>query len=572
MNRKEVAAALEETADLLELQGENPFKTRAYRNAARVIEGLDEDLETLVREDRLHELKGIGRSLAEKVALLTATGSFPQLEELRAAVPGGVVEMLKVPGLGPKRIALLWKKLGVTSPGELEYACRENRLVSLEGFGARSQEKILEGLERLRRYSDRFLWSRAAPEAYAIRDALASLKQVRRIEAAGSLRRCRETVGDLDLVAASSDPGPVMRAFVSGDRVESVESRGETKSTVILHSGIQVDLRVVDDAEFPFALHHFTGSRDHNIALRAWAQKRGLKMNEYGLWPQKGRAKRRIACADEEEIFRRLGLRFIPPELREDMGEIEWAAERELPALVRREDLVGVIHVHTTWSDGADTIETMARRAGELGYRYIGISDHSRSSGYAHGLDVDRLRAQKKEIDALRRKIRGIRILWGIECDILPDGSLDYDDAVLSEFDFVIAAVHSRFGLGREEQTRRILRAMDHPAVDIVAHPTGRLLLAREGYEVDLGTLIERAAERGVALELNANPHRLDLDWRWCRRARDAGVKISINPDAHSAEGLEDVAYGVGIARKGWLTAADVLNAADWEPRRKAKR
>jgi len=556
MEKREVIRILEEIALLLELQGENPFKARAYTNAARTLDGTSEDLGELVASGRIGDLPGIGEALREKLTTLVTTGKLPYYEELRAVFPPGIFELLRIPGLGPRKIRVIRENLGVSSLGELEYACHENRLVDLPGFGAKSQGKILQGIEQLKRHRERFHCDVAQREGEALLAALREHPAVVRIALAGSIRRRCETSKDVDLVASSSDPGALMAAFVSLPEAAGVVARGETKSSIRLSSGMGADLRVVSDGEFPFALHHFTGSKEHNVALRARALKQGLKMNEYGLF----RGEEPLPCRDEAEIFARLGLAPIPPEMREDRGEIEAGERGEFPRLVEWEDLQGVLHVHTCASDGSATLEEMAGAARRLGMDYLGICDHSKAARYAGGLDEGRLMEQHRSIDALNRSLEGITLLKGIEVDILADGTLDFSDTFLARFDFVVASVHSRFNLSEAEMTRRIVRAVSNPCVRILGHPTGRLLLAREPYPLDMKAVIRAAAENGVCIELNANPHRLDVDWRVIPEVKAAGLKVSINPDAHHPEGLADMRYGVGIARKGGLTREDVLN------------
>ncbi len=556
MDVRTVSAVLSDIATLLELKGDNPFKIRAYRNAAHIVDGLGDELITLVREGRLDEQQGIGAALSEKIGELVNTGRLAYYDDLRREFPPTIFELLDIPGLGPKKVRLLYQKLGIRSLGELEYACLENRLLNLDGFGEKSQANILDGIHLFKKHRGQFLYADAMQEAEKIVALLQSLPEVRRISVAGSLRRRKETVKDIDLVASSAAPAAIMERFVALPSVGEVIAHGETKSSVRLASGIQIDLRVVSDREFPYALHHFTGSKEHNTALRGLAKSRGLKMNEYGLF----HGDELIPCADEAALFAALGMDDIPPELRENLGEIEAAQSHRLPELIAPGDIQGVFHAHTTDSDGRHSLEQMVERARTLGYRYLGISDHSRSAHYANGLSIERVLAQHEAIDALQQRYTDITIFKGIESDILPDGSLDYPDPVLSQFDFVIASVHSRFTMTEEEMTARVIKAMSHPAVTILGHPTGRLLLSREGYQLNLMNVLEAAKRYGVAVELNANPHRLDLDWRFCKYARDLGVKLSINPDAHSTEGLGDTRYGVGIARKGWLTRGDVFN------------
>ena len=558
MDAREVAAVLKEIGTIHDIRGENPFKSRSYMNAARTVEGIGADLEAVVRGGTLREYKGIGEALAKKITELVTTGALDYYEKLRASIPAGLLEMTRIPGMGPKKIKAVHDKLDLSTIGELEYACKENRLVVLEGFGAKSQQKILDGIELLKRFQDKHLYSTAAAQAAGLMEALESLgpRLITRISVAGSLRRRKEVIKDIDIVASSPRPAKVMDFFTSHDRVEAVSAKGETKSSVRLASGINSDLRIVPDDQFPYALMYLTGSKEHSVAVRTRAKAKIYKINEYGLF----RGKRSIKCKDEAAIYKKIGLAYIPPELREEMGEIEAAEKGELPALVEESDIRGILHVHTTHSDGVNTIEQMAKGAKDLGAEYVGIAEHSRSAQYANGLSPEGVKRQQDEIDALNKTLKGIRILKGIEVDILPDGKLDYPNKLLATFDFVIAAVHSRFTMSEADMTKRILAAMRNPHVTMLAHPTGRLLLSREAYPVDMPRIIEEAARLGVVLEINANPHRLDLDWRLCKVAKEKGVMLAINPDAHRVEGLDHVRYGVGIARKGWLEPADILN------------
>jgi DNA polymerase (family X) len=556
MDKKEIAGILDEIGMMLELKGENPFKCRAYANAARTLEGLSADLGDLVKTGDISKIKGIGEALTQKITELMTTGRLEYYEELRASLPSGVLEMLAIPGLGPKKIRVLREKLGIASIGQLENACLENRLLELEGFGKRSQAKILEGIEYFKRHKGQYLMSFALAEAHKLYQALRNHRKITRISLAGSLRRQKEVVKDIDLVASAKDAVAVMDFFTRLPEVEAVIAKGETKSSVLLKTGINADLRIVADKEFPFALHHFTGSKEHNTAMRTRAKAQGLKLNEYGLF----RGDTLLPCRDEGEIFEQLELDFIPPELREAMGEIEAAEKRSLPKLVEAQNIKGTFHVHSNYSDGTATLEEMAQAARSKGLQYIGISDHSQSAYYARGLKVEDVRRQHEEIDRLNEKFEGFRILKGIESDILPDGSLDYPEEILAGFDFVIASIHSRFNMSEEQMTRRVCKALSNKHVTMLAHPTGRLLLVREPYSLDLQRVIQKAVAHRVIIEINANPRRLDLDWRMGKFAKESGMLTSINPDAHSADGFDDIAYGVGIARKSWMEASDVLN------------
>lgn len=558
MDKKQVIEILEEIGTLLELKGENPFKTRAYANAARALQGMTEDLAEIVASNRLREIRGIGEALAEKIATLVTTGRLPYYDELRAFFPPALLELLRIPNLGPKKAKKLFEALGISSIDELEKACQENRLIELEGFGKKSQEKLLDGIRQVRQFSQRHLFHHAYEVAMPLFEAVRKHPKIIRAELAGSLRRHRETIKDIDIVASckDADRAKIMDFFTSLPGIRNVIAKGETKSSVLLEKGIPADLRLLPDDRYPYLLHHSTGSAEHNIAMRGHALKRGIKMSDYGLF----QGSKLIKCKDEEAIFAALGMSYVPPELREDMGEIEAALKDEIPELIERNDLRGVLHCHSTHSDGANSIREMAEACKKLGFEYLGICDHSMSVAYAKGLSTERVKAQHKEIDKLNDAMKGFHIFKGTECDILPDGKLDYPDKVLESFDFVVASIHSSMNMTEEKATARLIKAMQHPAVRIIGHPTGRLLLSREGYPINHRKVIDAAVELGVSIEINASPYRFDLDWRHCKYARDKGMLISINPDAHSIDGIADIFYGVGIARKGWLRKQDVLN------------
>ena len=551
---------LEEMTVLMELKGENPFKIRAFSNASRVLQGISDDIHELIRSGRLSEIKGIGKGITNFILEVDQSGEPEELQNLKKQIPSSLLELLKIPGMGSKKVKAVWEKLKIQSIGELEYACKENRLVELEGFGEKTQQKIVEGIELLKKYSDRHLLSEVLDVARDLRELINKLPGVFCSEIAGSLRRWKEIVKDIDFVAAADtkDHKKIMDAFTSSHSVEKISSKGVKKSSVILKNGITAELRIVSNDEFPFSLHHTTGSKEHNIVMREQAIKMKLKLNEYGLFRENGK---KIDCKTEKELFERLGLSYIPPELRENYGEIEAGLHHEIPKLIEMQHIEGIIHVHSTYSDGLHSIKELVDAAHSLGYRYLVISDHSKSAIYANGLTEERIAQQFQEIDELNQTLEGFQILKSIECDILTDGTLDYSDETLALFDLVICSIHSRFRMTESEATARILKAMENPYTTILGHPTGRLLLAREGYPVNLRTIILAASDLNVALELNANPHRLDIDWRWLKFAKEKGVKISINPDAHRIEGIQDMRYGVGIARKGWLTAPDVLNS-----------
>ena len=557
MDRKDVATALEEVAVLLELKGENPFKIRAYNQAARTISGLEADLGELVAGGGLAQVKGVGKTIAAHVTQLVEEGRLDYAEELKASFPSGLLELLNVPGLGPKKVKTLHEDLGISSLGELEYACRENRLVTLKGFGAKTQANVLKGIDNLKKYRGRFLWAEAEVQALKLVETLAGCPWVGRVEMAGSFRRRKEVVKDLDLVVSTGEPNRTTEYIKGLDLVESVDAAGETKVAFRLKAGLNVDLRLVPEEAFAFALHHFTGSKEHNTEMRRRAKERGFKLNEYGLFDEAGGV---MAARDEGEVFGLLDLPFIPPELREGLGEIEAAEAGSLPELIEPADLNGLFHVHSNFSDGSMSVAEVVAGCRELGYGYAGLSDHSRAAFYAGGLTVEDLERQRAEVDQARLAHPGFHLFWGIESDILPDGSLDYPEEVLARFDFVIASVHSNFKMSSRDMTARLVKAARNPYTTILGHVTGRLLLAREPYELDLTAVLEAAAESGTAMEINANPHRLDLDWREMRRARKMGLKMMICPDAHSPQGLGDARFGVMAARKGWLTKADVLN------------
>jgi DNA polymerase (family 10) len=567
VTKSEVADILDEMGTLMELIGENPFKSRAFHNASRIIGALTADLEELVASEQLSTIKGIGQGLAQKITDLVRTGKTKEHEELRRKVPAGLLEMLKIQGLGPKKITLLHKKLKISSVAELRKAAEGHRLEKLEGFGKKTEENILSGIAQLSRHADKHLYSEAREAAQRMYETVRKAKGVARCEIAGSLRRRREVIGDIDILVSSTAaaaPG-IMKSFTSHADVGAVLAHGETKSSVRLKSGINCDLRIVSDAEYPFALAYFTGNKDHNVAMRSLAKKFGWSLNEYGFSKlgseeKRGNAKAVVKCRDEAEIFKAVGLAYIPPELRENLGEFESAESNKLPRLVDDNDLRGTFHTHTTYSDGANTLTEMAEAARALGWEYLGIADHSKIAAYAGGLSEARVKEQHKEIDALNAHFKNFRIFKGTECDILPDGSLDWGDGVLSRFDYVVASIHSKFKMTEAEGTKRIIKALKNKYVTMLGHPTGRLLLQREGYPVNMTDVIKAACDYGKMIEINSHPLRLDLDWRLCRYAKDRGVMISINPDAHKTDGLKDVMYGVGIARKGWLEKNDILN------------
>ncbi len=560
MEKSAIASVLDEIATLLELTGENPFKIRAYSNGARILETLTEDLDELIKTDKLAEIPGMGEALVDKITTLRRDGVLPFHQKLKASIPPGLLEVIQIPGLGPKKVRALWVQLQVETIEKLKEVCDSGQVAELKGFGAKTQTNILEGIKNRIAYGKRHRWADAAEIAEPILAGLKKLPQVKLAESAGSLRRSRETVGDLDFLVASSESKPIMDWFVNYPGVKEVTAHGETKSSVRFENGLQADLRVVPEEQFYFALHHFTGSKEHNVAMRQRALSQGLSMSEWGFKAVDEKQKA-PGAKNEEEVFKALGLKWIPPELREGAGEIEESEKNNLPKLVAFEDIKGVFHNHTTASDGDHTLEQMAAAAEKFGWSYLGISDHSKSSFQARGLDESRLAQQIEEINKFNQSGKfKVRVLSGSEVDIMRDGSLDFTDEVLGKLDFVVASVHNLFTLDKEEQTKRIIKAIENEHVDMVGHLTGRLLNKREPYEVDVAKIIDAAAANDTIIELNANPWRLDLDWRWWRRASEKGVLTSINPDAHDIEQLGFAAHGVRIARKGWLTKENVLN------------
>jgi DNA polymerase (family 10) len=557
IHNAEIAKAFDEIADLLELDGANPFRVRAYRNAARVVGELRFDIATYIAGEKpLPKLPGIGADLAAKIHEIVSTGSCALLERLRKDAPAGITDLLRVPGLGPKRVRLLWDELGVHTVAQLQRAAQDGRVRGLSGFGPASEAKLLDAARAQLGRARRFKLAVAADYAVAYCAYMRAGAGIGAVVVAGSYRRMKETVGDLDLLVIADNGAAAVARFVGYDEVAQVLAHGGTRASVVLRSGLQVDLRVVPKQSFGAALYYFTGSKAHNIAVRLIARQRGLKINEYGVF----RRNRRIAGETEESVFAAIGLPYIPPELRENQGEIEAAQNGELPVLVEASDLRGDLHAHTHATDGKNTLAEMADAARRRGLKYLAITEHSRRLGMTHGLDAAGLARQIEQIDRLNARLDGITLLKGIEVDILEDGSLDLEDPILAKLDLVVGAVHSRFNLSRQQQTARILAAMDRPCFSILAHPTGRLIDSREPYDVDMLAIARKARSRGIALELNAHPERLDLTDVYCRMARDEGVAVSIASDAHSVDELDNLAFGVGQARRGWLTKRDVLN------------
>jgi len=563
-NKETVIDTLEAIAQMLEMKGENMFKIRAYVNAARALETFTGDFQKAVAESTLIEISGIGKAIAEKVTELVITGEMTFFNNLKAEFPPGIFEMFELQGIGPKKIKILWEDLGITTIAELEKACQDGRIAEKRGFGKKTADNILKSIEDRKKHSGIYRLGEIAPDAERLLQELRELPEVSQVSIAGSYRRRKETVRDIDFIVATKSPEPVSDFFVKHSMVESVIAHGPTKSSVRLKNGIQADLRVVTNEQYPFALVYFTGSKEHNIAIRNRALSHGWTLNEYRLAPDEKAKKTPDPIPPvhtEEDLHRALGLDYIVPELREDRGEIVAAEAHQLPDLVELENLRGTFHNHTTESDGRNTLEEMAEAAQELGLQYLGIADHSKSSFQAHGLEVDRLMRQVAQIRELNKQWDGhFRIFSGIECDILKDGSLDFPDDVLAQLDYVVASVHNAFSMPEAEMTDRIIRAISNRYVTFMGHLTGRLLLSREGYQVDVPAVIEAAAQTETVIELNANPRRLDMDWRWWPLAKEKGVKCVINPDAHSTSTLQFLWFGVGAARKGWLTKKDVIN------------
>ncbi|HXZ53205.1 MAG TPA: DNA polymerase/3'-5' exonuclease PolX [Burkholderiales bacterium] len=557
VHNADIARVFAEIADLLELENGNPFRVRAYRNAARIVEGQRVELAGLLAQGKaLPKLPGIGADLSAKIAEIAATGTCRLREQLTRRAPGGITELLRLPGLGPKRVQALYRELDVHTPAQLQRAAQDGRLHRLPGFGEKTEAKLLEAARAHLSKAHRFKLALAGEYARSLLEHLRQARGVGQAVVAGSFRRMKETVGDLDVLVTAADATQVMRRFAAYGEVKQMLASGATRASAMLACGIQVDLRVVPPESFGAALHYFTGSKAHNIAVRRLGQERGLKINEYGVF----KGKRRVAGETEESVYAAVGLPYIEPELREDQGEIEAARRGALPRLVTRDDLAGDLHAHTRATDGRNTLREMAEGARAHGLAYLGITEHSRRETMAHGLDPVRLAKQIDEIERLNRELRGVTLLKGIEVDILEDGSLDLPDSVLARLDLVIGAVHSKFNLSRARQTERILAAMERPHFSILAHPSGRLIDAREPYDVDMLAVIRKARAQGVFLELNAHPERLDLTDVHCRMAKDEGVLVALDSDAHDVDDFDNLAYGIGQARRGWLEKKDLLN------------
>lgn len=562
MDKREIARIFEDIADLLEMKNENPFRIRAYRNGARSLLNTDEDLEKMIKEGILTDLEGIGDDLADKITVLVKKGRLPFYEQLKRSVPQALLELRTVQGLGPKKAQFLYKKLKIRSIQDLKEAAEKGKIAKLKGFGAKTEQNILAALTHQESYQKRYLWWDAMHAAEPILEGLKKLKGVKRAEIAGSLRRKLETVGDLDFLVASSNPKPIMDWFTRQPEVASILGKGETKSSIRLKDGMQADLRIVPESQFAFALAYFIGSKEHNIKIRQRSLKRGWSLSEYGFEPLKTKGKNPFEgkkIVTEEEIYRTLGLVLIEPELREDRGEIEAAEKGKLPRLIEEKEIRGTFHNHTTASDGKSTLKEMVAYAEKLGWEYIGISDHSKSSFQANGLDEERLTQQIGEIRRLCKTTK-IHIFAGSECDILPNGKLDFSDTMLKKLDFVIASVHSSLTQNEKAMTQRIIRAIEHPSTTMLGHLTGRLLLKREGSKVNVEKIIDACIANKKIIELNGNPMRLDMDWRYWHKASEKGLLCCINCDAHAADQLSFIRAGVNAARKGWLEKKHIIN------------
>ncbi len=571
VQKEEIVSLLEEIGTLMRLAGENDFRAMAFDRAARTIESLDGNINKYIEEQTLTDLKGIGKSIASDVYAYAETGSVPVLEKLRKQVPDGLIAWLGISGMGPKKIYKIHKELDITKLSELKEKCRDGSVAALAGMGEKTAEKILKSIAWMEEFSARCRIDEATEVAEKFLDKLRQRDGVHDISVAGSLRRSFETIGDIDILIASDEKNApeLMSRFVEMDGVMEVLGQGETKSSVRTEEGRQVDLRIVSPDHYPAALMYFTGSKEHNVALRQRSRDKKLQLNEYGLFHQNKDKQadfdRPLPAQSETDIYRHLGLGFIPPELREDYGEFDLAADGKVPELVKLSDMRGILHAHSTWSDGKKSIREMAEACIERGYEYLGLTDHSRSAAYAGGLSIERVKQQWEEIDALNSEFADMgidfTILKGIESDILTDGRLDYPDDLLAEFDLVIGSVHSGLDQPPEKMLNRLMEAAAHPYLHMVGHPTGRLLLRRDGSKADLNRLIEHAAKHKTAIEINANPWRLDLDWRYGRKARECGLMSAVCPDAHNIKGLDHMRYGIGIARKAGFTAGHILNA-----------
>lgn len=558
---QDTADLLYHIAELLELKGESTFKIRAYNKAARAVETLDTDIRDIHAAGDLESIPGVGSAIAEKIGEYLKTGNLAYYEELCRDIPDGLSEMLKIPGLGPKTVQLMYSRAGITGIDALEQAARSRRLRRLPGFGETKEKNIIKAIERYRQRSGRIPFGKAHYLMDEIFQYLDRYVKTGTIVPAGSLRRGRDTVGDIDLLAVHDSPGQLISAFVGMPIVGQVLGKGKTKASIVTRDAVQVDMRILEARSYGTSLQYFTGSKDHNVKLRRIALKQGLSLSEYTL--EEVESGQKIYCETEEEVYQRLGLPYIPPELREDTGEIEAALNGTLPHLITLEDIRGDLHVHSDWSDGSDSLETLASAAGKRGYGYLAITDHSRSLGIAGGLAVDRLQEQIHEIRHLNEQLENVTLLSGTEVDIRADGTIDLPDSILARCDVVVAAVHSAHQQDERTMTKRIVRAMENPNVDILAHPSGRLIGERDPYQVNMTAVLEAAERTGTALEINAHPSRLDLADVYVRKARELGVRIAIGTDAHSGSGLDLMQFGVMVARRGWLEKGDVVNAQE---------
>ena len=565
MDKKDIVEVLERIGTMMEIKGENPFKIRAYSAGARTLQTMEEDLGEVIEAGRLGDIPGIGKALTEKIETLYTTGELEFYDKLVASVPSGLMDLLDIPGLGGKKIKVLHEKLDVDSIESLTVACQEGKVAELKGFGKKTEEKILSGIKNREAYAARHLWWDARSVVEKILPGLEGLPEVERVEAAGSFRRGMETVGDLDFLVASSNPAPIMDWFTSMEGIAEVTAHGDTKSSIRLEGGMQADIRVVPSEQFYFALHHFTGSKDHNVRMRQKALSLGLSLSEWGLRPEEEKDSSRkagpVEANSEEDIFKALGLQYVPPSLREGMGEVEAAERNELPELLEFSDLKGCFHNHTTASDGRNTLEEMAEEADRRGWEYLGISDHSKASFQANGLDEERLSKQVQAIKTINEsgKFR-VHLFAGSEVDILSGGKLDFEDSDMDSLDYVVASVHAGLTQDEETMTARLLKVLEHPKVTMLGHMSGRLLLKREPSRMNVQKIIDAAIANGKIIELNANPMRLDMDWRHWRRAVEKGLLCCINPDAHALHHFDFQHAGVLAARKGWLTAKEVFN------------
>jgi DNA polymerase (family 10) len=558
MKNQFVADILYMIADLLDLKGENFFKIRAYRIAAQTIEALDEDVEKLVNQSRLESIPGVGEALAKKITELVQTGKIEYLERLKKEMPPGLIDLLSIPGLGPKKVAALYKNLGITNTQTLRDAANKGELRALEGFGEITERNILRGIQLREKTSGRVLLNVAYEDGTRYLSYLKRCTQIEKISVAGSLRRMKETIGDLDILISSKNPKTVMQYFVSYPEVARVLAKGPTKSSVLLNDNLQVDLRVVEEKSYGAALQYFTGSKDHNVTLRGLAIRKGFKLNEYGLFDKN--TGKYIAGKTEEDIYKNIGFPYIDPELRENRGELEAAKKKKLPHLVGYDEINGDFHIHSSWSDGNDSIETIASVAQQHQYSFIGITDHSQSLKIANGLSEDRIQKKLEEINTINKKYPDLRILCGTECDIKTDGTLDYSNKILKQFDFVYIAIHTAFKMDKETMTKRIIKGMDNEHADFLAHPTGRLIGKREAYEVDIEQIIDTAKETDTRLEINSFPDRLDLDDAHVKLAKEHGVSFVLGTDSHSINHLDFMRFGIATARRGWLEKEEILN------------